>query len=123
MARKKESGDKAEKRSPTKIKPIPRKHAGKITAPWILMERLIAEVEAFAHLKAAKIKLWWQKDWKADVDGVAIGAQVCKASEVDRNLVEESSGETIDLFIKLPEAVWTTLDRRPMVPHVQESNV
>ena len=103
-------GEKQEKKSPIKIKPIPRKHAGKITAPWALMERLIAEVSEFAHLKVAKIKLWWQKDWKADVDGIAIGAQVCKASEVDRNLVEESSGETVDLFIKLPEKVWPTLN-------------
>lgn len=104
------NGVMEEKKSPIKIKPIPRKHAGKITAPWALMERLISEVPAFAHLKVAKIKLWWQKDWKADIDGIAIGAQVCKASEVDRNLAEESNGETVDLFIKLPEAVWPTLD-------------
>jgi hypothetical protein len=103
-------GEKPDKKTPTKVRPIPRKHAGKITEPWKIMEDLIAEKECFRDLVDAKIKLWWQKDWKADVDGIATGAQVCKASEIDRNLVEESSGETVDLFIKLPEAQWPALD-------------
>jgi hypothetical protein len=111
MGRKKSTGEKPEKKTATKVRPIPRKHAGKVTEPWSIMERLIAECEFFAPLKDAKIKLWWQKDWKADVDGIATGAQVCKASEIDRNLVEESgSGETVDVFIKLPEAQWPGLD-------------
>jgi hypothetical protein len=110
MCARKSSGEKPEKKSPIKIRPIPRKHAGKITEPWSIMERLIEEVDAFAHLKLAKIKLWWQKDWKTDVDNIATGAQVCKASEIDRNLAEESNGETVDLFIKLPEMQWPTLD-------------
>ena len=108
--RKKEKSLLKEKKTPTKVRPIPRKHSGKVTEPWAIMEKLIAEVEQFAPLKVAKIKLWWQKDWKADVDGIAVGAQVCKASEIDRNLAEESSGETVDLFIKLPETQWPALD-------------
>ncbi|MBN2579129.1 MAG: hypothetical protein JXB10_09075 [Pirellulales bacterium] len=108
--RKNENVEAKEKKSPIKVKPIPRMHAGKVTEPWRIMERLIAECTEFAHLKVAKIKLWWQRDWKADVDGIATGAQVCKASEIDRNLAEESSGETVDLFIKLPEVQWPTLD-------------
>jgi len=86
-------------------------HAGKITEPWATMERLIEEVPHFAHLKVAKIKLWWQKDWKADVDSIVTGAQVCKASELDRNLVEEGGKvETVAIFVKLPEDQWPTLD-------------
>lgn len=109
MGRKKGSSTE-EKKTPVKLRPIARKHAGKITEPWAIMEKMIAEKPCFEHLKVAKIKLWWQKDWKADVDGIATGAQVCKASEIDRNLAEESGGETVDLFIKLPEQQWPTLD-------------
>lgn len=110
MGRRKGSGEKQEKKTPVKIRPIPRKHAGKITEPWAIMERLIEEVDHFAHLKGARIKLWWQKDWKADVDGIATGAQVCKASELDRNIAEEAGAETPDVFIKLPESQWPALD-------------
>lgn len=110
MGRKRNTGEKPEKKTAIKVAPIPRKHAGKITEPWAIMEKLIAECPHFEALKVAKVKLWWQKDWKADVDGIAIGAQVCKASEIDRNLAEESAGETVDLFIKLPKEQWPNLD-------------
>ena len=111
MARRKnDTGEKQDKKMPIKIRPIARKHAGIITEPYAIMERLIGECEFFKHLKVAKIKLWWQKDWKADVDGIATGAMICKATEIDRNLSEESGGETVDLFIKLPESQWPTLD-------------
>jgi len=100
---------KPEKRTPVKFKPIVHKHAGKITEPWQIMERLIGEVDHFAPIKGANIKLWWAKDWKTDVDGIATGSQVCKASEIDRNLVEESGGETPDVFIKLAEKLWPTM--------------
>jgi len=99
-----------EKRTPVKMRPIVRKHQGKVTEPWKILERLIAEVPEFEHLKAANVKLYWSKDWKADVDGIATGAQVCKASEIDRLLVEEGGGDTPDVFIKLPEKQWPALD-------------
>lgn len=89
---KKKSGAKEEKKTPVKVRPIPRKHAGKVTEPYAIMEKMIVEKPCFEHLKVAKIKLWWQKDWKADVDGIATGAQA------------------VDLFIKLPEQQWPTLD-------------
>jgi hypothetical protein len=104
------SDEGSDKKTPVKLRQVPRKHAGKITEPWAIMERLIAECECLEHLKVCKIRLWWQKDWKADVDGIATGAQVCKASELDRNLVEETNGETVDVFIKLPERQWPSLD-------------
>jgi len=104
------SREPKEKKTPVKIRPIPRKHAGKVTEPWAIMERLIDEVAHFSHLKVARIKLFWQKDWKADVDGIATGAQVCKASELDRNIAEDAGAETPDVFIKLPESQWPTLD-------------
>ncbi len=112
MRRKKASTEKQPKKTAVKLRAIPRKHAGKITEPWAIMEGLIEECCFFAPLKIAKIKLWWQKDWKVDVDGIATGAQCSKASEMDRILAEEASGETVDLFIKLPETQWATLDER-----------
>jgi hypothetical protein len=107
---KKTTAEKQEKKTPVKLRPIARKHSGKITEPWAIMERLIAEVPGFQPLRVAHVKLFWARDWKADVDGIATGAQVCKASEIDRNLVEETGGETPDVFIKLPETQWPTLD-------------
>lgn len=110
MGRKRQSGEKPEKKTPIKIRMIPRKHAGKITEPWVIMEKMIAEKPCFGQLQCCKPRLVWAKDWKADVDGIATGAQVSKASELDRNLSEESAGETVDVFIKLPEQAWPTLD-------------
>jgi hypothetical protein len=110
MGRRRSTGERPEKKLPLKVKLIPRKHAGKVTEPWSIMERLISECANLEHLKAAKIRLWWQKDWKPDADNIATGAQVCKASEIDRNLVEDTGGESPDIFIKLPQLQWPSLD-------------
>ena len=64
MGRKKGSGEKKEKRSPVKLAAIPRKHAGKVTEPWTILERLIGEMAEsnpvrFGHLESCKLKLWW----------------------------------------------------------------
>jgi len=110
MGRKRSStGANAEKKTATKVQLIPRKHAGKITEPYAIMESMIAEKPCFEHLKIASIKLWWQKDWKADVDGIVTGAMCCKASEVDRNLAEQNGDGSVDLFIKLPRDQWPGL--------------
>lgn len=115
MARKRSSGEKKEKRTPVRLSPIPRKHAGKITEPWATLERIVTEMAEsnpvrFGHLEDCKVRLLWTKDWKADADGIVVGAQVCKANEVDRILVEESNGESPDIFIKLPKDQWPHLD-------------
>lgn len=114
MGRKrKEPKDQKERKTPTKFSPILQKHAGEITEPWRILESLISQMASwprFEHLSRCKIRLFWVKDWKADADGIAVGAQVCKANEVDRILVEESKGETPDIFIKLPKVQWPNLD-------------
>ena len=109
MARRRQENVK-DKRTPIKIRPIQRKASGKITEPWAILERLLAEVSTFSPIRNCRVRLYWQKDWKQDVDGIAVGAMACKASELDRNLVEESGGETPDIFIKLPEKQWPQLD-------------
>jgi hypothetical protein len=99
----------AEKRVPIKLRPVARKHAGKITEPYRIMERLLAECDEFEPIREAKIRMYWRKDWQADVDGVIVGAQCAKASDRERLLAEEH-GESVDLIILLPEKAWPTLD-------------
>ena len=99
----------AEKRVPIKLRPVVRKHAGKITDPYRIMERLLEECDEFEPIREAKIRMYWRKDWQADVDGVIVGAQCCKASDRERLLAEEH-GESVDLIILLPEKAWPTLD-------------
>lgn len=98
-----------EKRVPIKLRPVARKHAGKITEPYRIMERLLDECDEFEPIKSAKIRLYWRKDWQADVDGVIVGAACAKASDRERLLAEEH-GESVDLVILLPEKAWPTLD-------------
>jgi hypothetical protein len=101
--------DSDDKRTPVKLRPILRKHKGKITEPYEILERLLKECDCFADVKDAAFRLYWRKDWQVDVDGVVIGAQVCKASERERLLAEEAS-ESLDLQILLPEKAWPTLN-------------
>jgi len=98
----------AEKRVPIKLKPVLRKHAGKITEPYRIMERLLDECEEFEPIKDAHIRMYWRKDWQADVDGVVVGAACAKATDRERLFAEEG-GETVDLIILLPEETWPTL--------------
>jgi len=102
MGRRKKSADgtKEPKKTPVKLRAIPRKHAGKITEPWAIMERLIEEVEEFHALKPATFVLLWRKDWKPDVDKVVTAAQIRRASEIDRTLAG------YDLAMMLPETAW-----------------
>jgi len=101
--------DTSEKRTPVKLRPVLRKHNGKITEPWKILERLLEECECFREIKDAAFKLYWRQDWQVDTDGVVVGAQVCKASERERLLAEEAS-ESLDFQILLPEKAWPTLD-------------
>ena len=107
MGRKrKTSGPKPEKKTAIKIRPVLRKQNGQVTEPYAILDRLLAKEPAFIPIRHCRIKMWWQKDWKADADGIVTGATVCKATELDRNLVEEAKGETPDVFIRLPEKLW-----------------
>lgn len=98
----------AEKRVPIKLRPVARMHKGKVTEPYRIMERLLSECDEFQPIREAKIRLYWRKDWQADVDGVIVGAQCAKASDRERLLAEEH-GESVDLVILLPEKAWPTL--------------
>lgn len=99
------------KQKPISCYPVPAKNdKGKKTEPWAIMERLLKECREFDPIKLCRIRLFWQKSWKVDADGIATGAMVSKASEIDRNLVESSGGETPDVIIKIAEKVWPHLN-------------
>ena len=116
MVRQASSGEQQERKTPVRLSPIPRKHGGKVSEPWETLERLIDEMAAvdqqrFGHLQNCKFRLYWVRDWKADPDGIAVGARVCKASELDRLLAEDGNGEAPDIFVKLPRDQWSYLDQ------------
>jgi hypothetical protein len=98
-----------EKRVPIKLRPVNRKHGGKITEPYRIMERLLKDCDEFEPIRHARIRMYWRKDWQADVDGVIVGAQCAKASDRDR-LLAEDGGDGVDFFIMLPEKAFPKLD-------------
>lgn len=90
-----------ERRKKATLRKIERKHAGKVVQPYAILERLIADVEAFRPLKKARFCLLWKSGWKTDKDGVLTRAQIAKASEDER----EKYGE-YDFTIKLHKELW-----------------
>lgn len=101
---------KSEKKAPMKLDPIPRiKPDGKIHEAWKIMEEYIAKKPCFERLRNANIRLYWTKDWKPDVDGVVVGAQVSKASERERLDADRHKEPIPDAQIILPKSQWPTL--------------
>jgi hypothetical protein len=84
MGRRRGGGVKEKARKKVTVKLIERKHAGQITGPYRIMEKLIA-----AHhpqLKDAKIALAWRYGWKATTDGHTTLGQAKKGSDLDREM-------------------------------------
>jgi len=91
-----------ERRKKTTLRKVPRKHAGKITQPYAIMERLIKEVEEFAPLKMAKIIIVWKSGWKPTKDDILRHAQIRKLTELER----EIWGDEYDLCMLLHRELW-----------------
>jgi len=91
-----------ERRKKTTLRKAPRKHAGKITQPYAIMERLIADVGDFHPLKAAKIVIVWKSGWKPTKDDILKHAQIRKLSELDREIL----GDEYDLCLMLHRELW-----------------
>lgn len=72
------------KRKKVTVKLLARKHAGKVTEAYRIMEDLI--VKHHAHLKDAKIAIAWRLGWNADCDGRLRLGQAKKGSDLDREL-------------------------------------
>lgn len=116
MGRRK-SLDVTEKRKPVHVRPIERKHAGKIQEPYRIMEELIPEHHD--ALKEATILLCWRKGWKPDVDKVLTLARIKKASDLDKALGSRF-GDNYDFVMQLNEDNWSGLcdrDKRMVIDH------
>lgn len=91
-----------ERRKKTTLRKVERKHAGKITQPYRIMEGLIADVERFRPLSAAKIIIVWKSGWKPTKDDILKHAQIRKLSELER----EIWGDEYDLCMLLHRELW-----------------
>lgn len=93
--------ESGERRKKATLRKIERKHAGKVTQPYAILERLLDEVEAFAPLRAAKFVLMYKRGWKTDKDGILVHAKIHKASEQERERHDDC-----DFVILLHEELW-----------------
>ena len=78
----KKSGGK--KRKKVTVKLLGRKHAGKVTEAYWIMEKLVTDHHS--HLKDAKIAIAWRFGWSQDADGRLRLGQAKKGSDLDREL-------------------------------------
>jgi len=108
--------DKKKKKKRKKIttKFLPRKHAGKITGPYRIMEDLIGAYHP--HLIDAKIAICWRLGWTEDPDGWIKLGQCKKGSDLDRAL------HHYDFVVLLNHEVWNAADfsdekKRAVVDH------
>jgi len=116
MGRKK-SKSVEEKRKAVKVRPIERKHGGKVTGPYRIMEELIPQHHP--ELEPAKIILLWRKGWKPDVDRFLQLAHPKKASELDR-AIGSTFGDAYDFAVQLNEDAWPGLSddkKRQIIDH------
>lgn len=111
--------DPQEKRKPIKVRPIARKHNGKITEPYRIMEDVIKAHHA--EIASAIILLCWRKGWRPDVDRVLTQASIRKASDVDQAIMQMADdGHSYDFVIQLNEEIWPGLsdeDKRRLIDH------
>lgn len=100
MGRKKKAA--GDPRKSVKVKLLERKHGGKVTTPYKLMEELIATVQDHSQLKSAKIAIAWRFGAKADIDGRLWLGQTRKGSDLDRAL------HGFDFVLILNHEVWNS---------------
>ena len=91
-----------ERRKKTTLRKVKRKHSGKITQPYAIMERLIKEIGQFDQLRNAKIVIVWKSGWKPTKDDILKHAQIRKLSELER----EIWGDEYDLCLMLHRELW-----------------
>lgn len=102
----KRSSEPHEKRKPVNVRPIERKHAGKVVEPYRIMEDLIRTHHE--QLEQATILLCWRRGWKPDVDKVLTLARMKKASDLDKALGSRF-GDSYDFVMQLNEDAWAGL--------------
>jgi len=99
MGRKK---SKEKKRRRVTVQFLERMHAGKVTEPYEIMDRIIKTERA--DLKDTKIGFAWRIGWREDADKVLTIGQCRKRGDLDREL------DTYDFIILLNKEAWPTFD-------------
>ena len=114
-----------EKRKAVNVRPIERKHSGKVTEPYRIMEAVIVEHHTGTvdgvqrHLELAKIILLWRKGWRPDVDKILVLAGIKKASDLD-HAIAAMVGDGYDFAMQLNEEAWAGLSddkKRQVMDH------
>jgi len=90
------------KRRKVTVQFLKRTHAGKVTEPYEIMERLVKNERA--DLKDVKIGIAWRLGWRQDADGNLQIGQCKKRADLDRELDE------YDFIILLNKEAWPTMD-------------
>jgi hypothetical protein len=98
------SGPKPKKRKKVTVQLLQRLHAGKVTEPYEIMERLLRTEHG--HLKDAKIGIAWRMGWRADTDGHMRLGQCRKRGDLDREL------DGYDFILMLNKEAWPGLNEK-----------
>lgn len=96
---------KPAKRKKVTVKLLERKHAGKTTEAYQLMDELIQQYHA--HLSDAKIAIAWRFGWNPDADGWLQLGKVKKGSDLDRAM------HKFDFVIQLNFEAWNNGGLKP----------
>jgi hypothetical protein len=114
MARRaKNAGPKPKKRKKVTVRLLKRMHAGEVTEPYRIMEKLL-ETE-HGHLDGVKFAIAWRLGWRADADGRLELGKCRKRGDLDREL------DAFDFVILLNDEAWPTLsavEKRALVDHL-----
>ena len=102
MGRKLGGAPKEKRRKRVNVKLIERMNAGRVVAPYQIMEDLIERHHS--HLAEAKIAMAWRFGWRPDADGRLRLGQCRKGSDLDRELHQ------FDFVILLNHEAWNRAD-------------
>lgn len=94
--------EKAKKRKKVTVQLLKRVHAGKVTEPYDIMEKLIERDRS--DLLDVKIAIAWRVGWRADANGLLTLGRCRKRGDLDREL------DKFDFVILLNKEAWATLD-------------
>lgn len=95
---------KKKKRKRVSVRLAKRKHAGKITEPYQIMDAVIGDKRADLKEASLKIGIAWNTGWREDADGHTILGKCSKRKDLDRELTD------FDFIISLNEDVWPHLE-------------
>lgn len=93
--------DEEKRTKRTKLRKVERKHNGRITPQYAILERLIAELPEFHHLKVATFIVMKNSGWTTSRDGLLKHASISLATERERELHGD-----FDLCLSVNRQLW-----------------